>query len=70
VVERTLACLSKCRAILVRWDKKARNYLGLLTLACALLWFRRYYRLALSLARPRTERGPCGPDQTGMPSMT
>jgi hypothetical protein len=30
VVERTLAWLSKCRAILVRWDTKARNYLGLL----------------------------------------
>jgi putative transposase len=45
VVERTLAWLSKCRAILVRWDKKARNYLGLLKLACALLWFRRYHRL-------------------------
>jgi putative transposase len=46
VVERTLAWLSKCRAILVRWDKKAANYLGLLKLACALLWFRRYHRLA------------------------
>jgi len=46
VVERTLAWLSKCRAILVRWDKKASNYLGLLKLACALLWFRRYHRLA------------------------
>jgi len=41
VVERTLAWLSKCRAILVRWDKKAENYLGLLKLACILLWFRR-----------------------------
>jgi putative transposase len=46
VVERTLAWLSKCRAILIRWDKKACNYLGLLKLACALLWFRRYHRLA------------------------
>jgi transposase len=46
VVERTLAWLSKCRAILIRWDKKACNYLGLLKLACALLWFRRYTRLA------------------------
>jgi putative transposase len=44
-VERTLAWLSKCRAILVRWDKKAQNYLGLLKLACALLWFRRCVRL-------------------------
>jgi putative transposase len=48
VVERTLAWLSKCRAILIRWDKKARNYLGLLKLACALLWFRRYHELVQS----------------------
>lgn len=41
VVERTLAWLSKCRALLVRYDKKAENYLGLLQLACALLWYRR-----------------------------
>ena len=46
VVERTLAWLSKCRAILVRWDKKSCNYLGLLKLACALLWYRRLRRLA------------------------
>ena len=47
VVERTLAWLSKCRAILVRYDKKAQNYLALLKLACALLWYRRHYRLCL-----------------------
>ena len=45
VVERTLAWLSKCRALLVRYDKKAANYLGLLQLACALLWLRRLWRL-------------------------
>ena len=45
VVERTLAWLSKCRGILIRWEKKAENYLGLLQLACALLWFRRHHRL-------------------------
>ena len=45
VVERTLSWLSKCRALLVRYDKKARNYLGLLQLACALLWFRRMLRI-------------------------
>jgi putative transposase len=37
VVERTLAWLQKCRAILIRHDKKATNYRGLLQLACALL---------------------------------
>jgi putative transposase len=47
VVERTLAWLSKCRALLVRYDKKAANFLGLLQLACALLWFRRLWSLAI-----------------------
>ena len=45
VVERTLAWLSKCRAILVRYDKKASNYVGLIQLACALIWYRRQHRL-------------------------
>jgi putative transposase len=45
VVERTFAWLSKCRGILVRWDKKGSNYLGLIQLACGLLWYRRLYRL-------------------------
>jgi transposase len=46
VVERTLGWLSKCRALLVRHEKKADNFLGLIQLACALLWYRRYRRLA------------------------
>jgi putative transposase len=45
VVERTLAWLNKCRAILVRYDKHAHNFLGLIELACALLWYRRLWRL-------------------------
>lgn len=45
VVERTLAWLSKCRAILVRYDKKDENFLGLIQLACALFWYRRLDRL-------------------------
>jgi len=45
VVERTFAWLSKCRAILVRYAKKAENYLGLIQLACALLWYRRLFKL-------------------------
>lgn len=44
VVERTLAWLSKCRGLLVRYGKKAVNFLGLLQLACALLWIRRRAR--------------------------
>ncbi|MCC7360936.1 MAG: transposase [Anaerolineales bacterium] len=45
VVERTLAWLSKCRAILVRYDKKPEHYRGLLQFACALLWHRRLARI-------------------------
>lgn len=47
VVERTLSWLSKCRGILVRYEKKACNYLGVLKLACALLWFRRLWKLVV-----------------------
>ena len=47
VVERTLAWLSKCRALLIRHDKHAANFRGLLQLACALLWFRRLHRLSV-----------------------
>jgi putative transposase len=45
VVERTRAWLSRCRGLLVRYEKKARHYLGLLQLACALIWIRRWSRL-------------------------
>jgi putative transposase len=48
VVERTLAWLQTCRALLIRYDKKAINYLGLIQLACALLWYRRLDRLTLA----------------------
>ena len=45
VVERTLGWLSKCRALLVRYDKNWFNHLGLIQLACALLWYRRAHRI-------------------------
>jgi putative transposase len=45
VVERTFAWLSKCRGILVRYEKKDTNYLGLIQLACALYWYRRLHRM-------------------------
>ncbi|HZO30979.1 MAG TPA: IS5/IS1182 family transposase, partial [Chloroflexota bacterium] len=38
--------LSKCRGVLIRYEKKAENYLGMLQLACGLLWFRRLHRLS------------------------
>jgi len=47
VVERTLAWLSKCRALLIRYDKKSENFLAFLQFACALLWYRRLLRLAI-----------------------
>jgi len=37
--------LSKCRAILVRYAKLPSVYLGLIKLACILLWYRRLHRL-------------------------
>lgn len=45
VVERTIAWLNRCRALLTRFDKTAENYLGLTQLACALLWWRRLCHL-------------------------
>ena len=47
VVERTLGWLSKCRGLLVRYEKKACNHLAMLQLACALLWYRRLHRLSV-----------------------
>jgi putative transposase len=44
IVERTLAWLSNCRGLLVRYEKKAANYLGLVEVACILLWYRRAKR--------------------------
>jgi putative transposase len=43
-IERTLAWLSKCRTLLVRYEKKAANHLGFIKLACILLWYRRARR--------------------------
>ena len=40
VVERTHSWMNRFRRILVRWDKKAENYLAFLHFACALIAFR------------------------------
>ncbi len=45
VVERTFAWLSRCRALLVRYEKRADRYLALIKLASGLLWFRRWQEL-------------------------
>jgi putative transposase len=39
VVERTHSWMNRVRRILIRWDKKVRNYLGFLHVACALLTY-------------------------------
>ena len=43
VVERTLGWLSKCRAILVGYDKNWFNYVGLIQVGCTLLCYRRLH---------------------------
>lgn len=40
VVERTLSWLNRFRKLLVRFEKRARSYQGLLELACALIVYR------------------------------
>ena len=40
VVERTHSWLNRFRRLLIRWEKKTDNYLGMLQLACAWITFR------------------------------
>lgn len=40
VVERTHSWMNRFRGILIRWSKKAENYLALLHFACAIITFR------------------------------
>jgi putative transposase len=40
VVERSHSWMNRYRGILIRWEKKAENYLGMLHLSCALIAFR------------------------------
>jgi putative transposase len=40
VVERTHSWMNRFRRILIRWEKKAENYLGLLHLVCAVITYR------------------------------
>jgi transposase len=41
VVERTHRWMNRFRRVLIRWDKKVRNYLGFLHLACAYITYKR-----------------------------
>jgi transposase len=40
VVERAHSWMNRFRRVLVRWEKKAENYLGMLHLACAIITWR------------------------------
>jgi putative transposase len=40
VVERTHSWMNRFRRVLIRWDKKVRNYLAFLHLACAYITYR------------------------------
>jgi putative transposase len=40
VVERTHSWMKRFRRILIRWEKKPENYVGLLHLVCAIITFR------------------------------
>jgi hypothetical protein len=44
-VERTLSWMSECRVILVRYEKKDVNDLGLIQLACGPHRYRRLHRI-------------------------
>ncbi len=41
VVERSASWLNRFRRLLIRWEKKAENYLALVQLACCLTVYRR-----------------------------
>ena len=40
VVERTHSWMNRFRRILIRWEKKTENFLGLLHFVCAIITFR------------------------------
>jgi putative transposase len=40
IVERTQSWLNRFRRLLIRWEKKAENYLAMLYLACAWITYR------------------------------
>lgn len=41
VVERSASWLNRFRKLLIRWEKKGANYLGLIQLACCIMTYRR-----------------------------
>jgi putative transposase len=41
VVERSASWLNRFRKLLIRWEKNAQNYLGLVQLACSIIVYRR-----------------------------
>ena len=41
VVERTHSCMNRFRRLLIRWEKRIGNYVGMLHLACAWITYTR-----------------------------
>jgi putative transposase len=50
VVERTQSWMHRFRRVLIRWDKKVCNYLGVLHLACAYITYRQAGLLGSALS--------------------
>lgn len=46
VVERTHSWMNRFRRILIRWEKKAANYIAFLHLACAIITWRSVWNLS------------------------
>lgn len=51
VVERTHSWMNRFRRILIRWEKKAQNYIAFLHFACALIAFRAAGLFGYALSR-------------------
>lgn len=52
VVERTHSWMNRYRRILIRWEKKVENYLGLLHLTCALITTRALDQFLIEWLKP------------------
>jgi putative transposase len=55
VVEACLSWPNRWRGLLVRYKKKASNYLGGMQLACGLLWYRRLWKLKIAIESAETD---------------
>ena len=54
VVERTHSWMNRFRRLLIRWEKKAQNYIAMLHLACAFITFRQTFRQTFKQSNLKT----------------